>query len=151
MHFVSDECLSNLEVTEVMKRMTVVTDDGTVLFTPPGTDPVMGYTITGLAAEGKYAFLEEIADRLANREQACEFYETKFDEFVKYNSTGLTPEQVEDMKNKQTPKPFEIKIKAGTPSYWCPSCERPLTGSDKYCRSCGQAIDWKASSIPRRV
>ena len=35
-----------------------------------------------------------------------------------------------------------ITFKAGTKTYWCPSCKKPVTGSDDYCRWCGQSIDW---------
>ena len=55
---------------------------------------------------------------------------------------------------KRVPKKPEIKMqkedlhigrmifKAGTKTYWCPSCKKTITGTDKDCRSCGQAIDW---------
>lgn len=34
-----------------------------------------------------------------------------------------------------------VTFKAGTKTYWCPSCKKPVTGSDSYCRWCGQSID----------
>lgn len=36
-----------------------------------------------------------------------------------------------------------ITFRAGTSTHWCPSCNNPITGSDKFCRHCGQSIDWK--------
>lgn len=56
---------------------------------------------------------------------------------------------------KQIPAYTEIKIydedvrighhvifSAGTQVHHCPICHAPVTGSDEYCRKCGQAIIW---------
>lgn len=34
-----------------------------------------------------------------------------------------------------------VTFKAGTKTYWCPSCKKAITGTDHYCRWCGQAIE----------
>ena len=31
----------------------------------------------------------------------------------------------------------------GTKVHYCPECHKPVTGSDHYCRNCGQALIWK--------
>lgn len=69
-----------------MEKMTYVTENGMVLFTPPETDSDTGYTITGLASKGKYMYLEEIAHHMANIEQRLQ----------KYLDTNLTPEQIKE-------------------------------------------------------
>ena len=55
-----------------MERLTFVTEDGKVLFHPQDLPDDEGMTITQLAENGRYKDLEEIAERLANREQAEE-------------------------------------------------------------------------------
>lgn len=55
-----------------MERLTYVTEDGEVLFNPEDFPEDRGMTIIQLAQEGRYKALEEIAERLANREQAEE-------------------------------------------------------------------------------
>lgn len=46
------------------------------------------------------------------------------------------------LKKKENLKIGCITFKEGTKTYWCPSCKKPVTGSDDYCRWCGQSIDW---------
>ena len=53
-----------------MERLTYVTENGEVLFHPADLPDDEGITITQLAKDGRYKALEEIAERLANREQA---------------------------------------------------------------------------------
>ena len=55
-----------------MERLTYVTENGEVLFHPADLPDDEGMTITRLAKNGRYKDLEEIAERLANREQAEE-------------------------------------------------------------------------------
>ena len=55
-----------------MERLTYVTENGEVLFHPADLPDDDGMTITQLAENGRYKDLEEIAERLANREQAEE-------------------------------------------------------------------------------
>ena len=55
-----------------MERLTYVTENGEVLFHPADLPDDEGMTITQLAKDGRYKALEEIAERLANREQAEE-------------------------------------------------------------------------------
>ena len=72
-----------------------------------------------------------------------------------YEKTGLSPEEVRNAAEKQKSKRVIKKVqdtdlnigtltfKAGTKTYWCPICKRPITGADHYCRWCGQKIDWE--------
>ena len=53
-----------------MERLTYVTENGEVLFHPADLPDDEGMTITQLAENGRYKDLEEIAERLANREDA---------------------------------------------------------------------------------
>lgn len=55
-----------------MERLTYVAENGEVLFHPADLPDDEGITITQLAKDGRYKALEEIAERLANREQAEE-------------------------------------------------------------------------------
>ena len=55
-----------------MERLTYVAENGEVLFHPADLPDDEGITITQLAKDGRYKALEEIAGRLANREQAEE-------------------------------------------------------------------------------
>ena len=55
-----------------MERLTYVAENGEVLFHPADLPDYEGMTITQLAENGRYKDLEEIAERLANREQAEE-------------------------------------------------------------------------------
>lgn len=55
-----------------MERLTYVAENGEVLFHPADLPDDEEITITQLAKDGRYKALEEIAERLANREQAEE-------------------------------------------------------------------------------
>ncbi len=35
-----------------------------------------------------------------------------------------------------------IKFAKGTKSYWCPNCDKAITGTDHHCRYCGQKIEF---------
>ncbi len=71
-----------------------------------------------------------------------------------YSAIGTIHECQEAAEMRKVKKPerkiqdIDLKIgnvtfKAGTTTYWCSTCKKPITGSDSYCRWCGQAISWQ--------
>jgi len=120
-----------------MKRLTARIDNGLgdydeICFINPN-DPEGAYSLDDIVRHGSYETKLAIAERLAA-----------------YEDTGLTPEQVQELKEKQIPKPPEYEYipqyKYASPTAICPICkgivESPLMNDD-YCRDCGQAIDWE--------
>lgn len=77
--------------TPVLKseRLTYVDENGEVLFHPEDFSENEGLTITQLADNGRYKALEEIAERLANREQCCEFLEKELMRYRDLEEQGL--------------------------------------------------------------
>ena len=56
---------------------------------------------------------------------------------------GLSPEEIEEMREKQIPKEpinkFEqLKFQTG----YCPRCSTSVCGINHYCTVCGQALKW---------
>lgn len=140
-----------------MERLTYVTEDGTVLFSPDGKDAV---TITDISAMGDTEYLEQIADTLANREIAAMFYERKYNEVCnelkEYENTGLTPEQVRELAEKQKPMKVE-KLKSAQYPYrchtdasgqqWISTCGYLLEIGYKHCISCGQRLEYEKEEV----
>lgn len=99
----------------------------------------------------KYLLSELNKTRLERNQQEAfkNYYKEKL---ARYMDTGLTPEQVKEMKEKQTQKlPRELynwwdlskEERAGSYKWYCPECYAELSETEKYCPYCGQAIDWK--------
>ena len=63
-----------------------------------------------------------------------------------YEDTGLTPEQIRELKEWDTAKPpFDIEDNYGF--FVCPSCGNSIYASDdfeshRFCLNCGQRIKW---------
>lgn len=55
----------------------------------------------------------------------------------KYEDTGLTPEQVMELKERDTAK--KIEINAGIPT--CPVCGRRIAKCYDFCPDCGQRME----------
>ena len=76
----------------------------------------------------------------------------KKDELVKalaaYKNTGLTPDQIMELKERDTAKaPTEVDEYFGY--FECPNCGMAIYASDrleshKYCLNCGQKLEWEA-------
>ena len=64
-----------------------------------------------------------------------------------YENTGLTPDQVMELKERDTAKaPIDIEDNYGF--FVCPSCGNSIYASDdfeshKFCLNCGQRIKWE--------
>ena len=64
-----------------------------------------------------------------------------------YEDTGLTPEQIRELKGRDTAKsPIDIEDNYGF--FVCPSCGNSIYASDdfeshKFCLNCGQRIKWE--------
>lgn len=68
---------------------------------------------------------------------------------AKYENTGLTPEQVQELKERDTAKrPSETKkLKDFNGSVYkvvgkCPNCGCDVNSMMKFCDECGQRLDW---------
>lgn len=67
---------------------------------------------------------------------------------TEYEDTGLTPEQVQQLKERDTAKkPIKTTEETGiryTDSYRCPNCGGNFTGTGiaDFCYHCGQRLDW---------
>lgn len=75
----------------------------------------------------------------------------KYKKLQKYNGKQQL-RTLQELVNKATPKAPNVEH-SGQRSpdgasvlmffkYECPCCERRITGIDKFCPNCGQAIDW---------
>ena len=54
-----------------------------------------------------------------------------------YEDTGLTPEQIIELKERDTPE--KIKLNAGAPI--CPVCGRRIVKCYDFCPDCGQRLE----------
>lgn len=67
---------------------------------------------------------------------------------TEYEDTGLTPEQVRKLKERDTAKkPIKTTEETGiryTDSYRCPNCGGNFTGTGiaDFCYHCGQRLNW---------
>ena len=71
----------------------------------------------------------------------------------KYEDTGLTPEQIRELKERDTAKAPEIHENKRSSVYTCPSCNLVLINKDekgwfcgqhyKFCPDCGQRLKWE--------
>ena len=72
-----------------------------------------------------------------------------------YENTGLTPEEIVKLKERDEEKAPSVKINdeavkvgaitfgRGTKAYRCPSCKRLVIYRDRFCRDCGQRLKWE--------
>lgn len=66
----------------------------------------------------------------------------------KYEDVGLSPEQMQQLKERDTAKrPIKTTDETGikyTDSYRCPNCGGNFTGTGiaDFCYHCGQRLDW---------
>ena len=81
-----------------------------------------------------------------NEKFDCEAECNAIDDCIKklsaYEDTGLTPEQVRELAEKQTPMKAE-KSKSVQYPYRCPQCGFLLEVGYKHCISCGQRLEYE--------
>lgn len=70
-----------------------------------------------------------------------------FTRLGEYENTGLTPEEIQELKERDTAKP-PIDIEDDYGFFVCPSCGNSIYASDdfkshKFCLNCGQRIRWE--------
>lgn len=66
---------------------------------------------------------------------------------VRYEDTGLTPEQILELKERDTAKETIKDTDSGvryTDDYICPNCGKHFTGTGiaEFCYHCGQRLKW---------
>lgn len=66
---------------------------------------------------------------------------------LEYEDTGLIPEQIRELKERDTAKP-PIDIEDNYGFFVCPSCGNSIYASDdfeshKFCLNCGQRLQWE--------
>lgn len=71
----------------------------------------------------------------------------RLEELKPYEDTGLTPEQITSLKERDMAKP-PIDIEDNYGFFVCPSCGNSIYASDdfeshRFCLNCGQRIKWK--------
>lgn len=67
----------------------------------------------------------------------CDYDEKICETLADYEDTGLTPEQIRELKERD--KPRKIKINAGAPT--CPVCGRKVVKCYDFCPDCGQRLE----------
>ena len=62
-----------------------------------------------------------------------------------YEDTGLTPEQIMGLKERDTEKAPKIHKNAYSSAYTCPNCNLVLINKAEtgFCPDCGQRIKWE--------
>ena len=74
-------------------------------------------------------------------------------QLARYEDTGLTPEQIMELKERDTAKTPEIHKNKHSNAYTCPNCGLVLINKDetgwfcgkhyKFCPDCGQRLWWE--------
>lgn len=80
----------------------------------------------------------------------CEFSERVCVTLGKYEDTGLTPEQIRELKERDTAKaPEEIRDAFGDTRLICPNCRNSVINyfnrsrPPQFCMICGQHLKWE--------
>ena len=88
-----------------------------------------------------------------NHYEDCPEINKIYERLAEYEDTGLTPEKITELKERDTEKAPEIHENKRSSVYTCPSCNLVLTNKDekgwfcgkhyKFCPDCGQRIKWE--------
>lgn len=81
-----------------------------------------------------------------NQNDVMDNYIMACDRLADYEDTGLTPEQITSLKERDMAKP-PIEIEDDYGFFVCPSCGNSIYVSDdfesyRFCLNCGQRIKW---------
>ena len=79
----------------------------------------------------------------------CDYDKKICDTLAGYEDTGLTPEQIRELKERDTAKAPNKKLRhrGGFETFHCPNCDtsyqmdRRYTITDEYCPKCGKLLD----------
>ena len=72
-----------------------------------------------------------------NHYEECPEINKIYERLADYEDTGLTPEKIVELKERDMPK--KIKINAGVPT--CPVCGRRIVKCYDFCPDCGQRLE----------
>lgn len=61
----------------------------------------------------------------------------------KYEDTGLTPEKVTALNERDTAKAMEVEAGKIIKFHRCPVCKEYVHETDCFCFSCGQRLKWE--------
>ena len=75
-------------------------------------------------------------------------YTMAAERLAEYEDTGLTPEQIRELKERDTAKAPIKDTDSGvryTDDYICPNCGKHFTGTGiaEFCYHCGQRLKWE--------
>lgn len=59
---------------------------------------------------------------------------------LEYEDTGLTPEQIRELKYRDTAEGISEMQSYGVFFYECPICNEPVHEKDNFCSKCGQRL-----------
>ena len=67
--------------------------------------------------------------------------ETLVNALAEYEGTGLTPDEINALRERDTAKAIVVDdMTGGIKSYSCPICDMPVHEKDNFCPECGQRI-----------
>lgn len=97
-----------------------------------------------------YCFREDTCDGdgMSEKCDMCDFPIKICERLAEYEDTGLNPEQIRELDERDTAKApvkdTQSKIRY-TDNFICPNCGRHFAdiGLPKFCNECGQRIQWE--------
>ena len=88
---------------------------------------------------GRYDVWRDVTKGL---EEAIREMEEKMERLTaEYEDTGLTPDEINALRERDTAKAIIVDdMTGGIKSYSCPICDMPVHEKDNFCSECGQRI-----------
>lgn len=97
-----------------------------------------------------YCFQEDTCDGCGSSKKCdvCGFSREVCEALASYEDTGLTPQQIQELKERDTAKAPTKATNSGvryTDDYICPNCQKHFTGTGiaEFCYHCGQRLKWE--------